>query len=97
MNILLTLEFLLVYALLLLAVIRKFISVNLFAILLSLFITVEISLNASSQIEGIAKEWAFASRSAYNRDITAMESILNQIDNPFTRTENCKFRLGMTV
>ena len=55
LNILLTLEFLLVYALLLLAVIRKFISVNLFAILLSLFITVEISLNASSQIEGIAK------------------------------------------
>ena len=40
-----------------LAVIRKFISVNLFAILLSLFITAEISLNASSQMEGIAKEW----------------------------------------
>ena len=47
-------------------------------------------------MEGIAKEWAFASRKAYNRDITAMESILNQIDNPFTRTENCKFRQEMT-
>ena len=94
LNILLTLEFLLVYALLLLAVIRKFISVNLFAILLSLFITAEISLNASSQMEGIAKEWAFASRSVYNRDITAMESILNQIDNPFTRTEKLQIQTG---
>lgn len=94
LNILLTLEFLLVYALLLLAVIRKFISINLFAILLSLFITAEISLNASSQMEGIAKEWAFASRSAYNRDITAMESILNQIDNPFTRTEKLQIQTG---
>ncbi len=94
LNILLTLEFLLVYALLLLAVIRKFISVNLFAILLSLFITAEISLNASSQMEGISKEWAFASRSAYNRDITAMESILNQIDNPFTRTEKLQIQTG---
>ncbi len=94
LNILLTLEFLLVYALLLLAVIRKFISINLFAILLSLFITAEISLNASSQMEGISKEWAFASRSAYNRDITAMESILNQIDNPFTRTEKLQIQTG---
>ena len=94
LNILLTLEFLLVYALLLLAVIRKFISVNLFAILLSLFITAEISLNASSQMEGISKEWAFASRSAYNRDITAMESIINQIDNPFTRTEKLQIQTG---
>lgn len=94
LNILLTLEFLLVYALLLLAVIKKFISVNLFAILLSLFIITEISLNASSQMEGITKEWAFASRSAYNRDVTAMESIINQIDNPFTRTEKLQIQTG---
>ena len=45
-------------------------------------------------MEGIAKEWAFASRSAYNRDITAMESILNQIDNPFTRTEKLQIQTG---
>ncbi len=94
LNILLTLEFLLVYALLLLAVIRRFISVNLFAILLSLFITVEISLNASAQMEGIAKEWAFASRSVYNRDVTAMESIIKQIDDPFTRTEKLQIQTG---
>ena len=87
LNILLTLEFLVVYSLLLLAVIKKFISVNLFAILISLFIMVEMSLNASSQIDGIAKEWVFASRSSYNRDIPAMESFSTYIGNQFTRTE----------
>ena len=94
LNILLTLEFFVVYSLLLLAVIRKFISVNLFAILLSLFITAEICLNALSQMEGIAKEWSFASRSAYNRDVTDMESIIEQIDNPFTRTEKLQIQTG---
>ena len=94
LNILLTLEFLVVYSLLLLAVIKKFISVNLFAILISLFIMVEMSLNASSQMDGIAKEWGFASRSAYNRDIPAMESISTYIGNQFTRTEKLQTQTG---
>ncbi len=94
LNILLTLEFLLVYLLLLLAVIKKFISVNLFAILISLFIMVEVSLNASSQIDGIAKEWGFASRSAYSRDIPAMESFSTYIEDPFTRTEKLQTQTG---
>ena len=94
LNILLTLEFLVVYSLLLLAVIKKFISVNLFAILISLFIMVEISLNASSQIDGIAKEWGFASRSAYSRDIPAMESFSTYIGNQFTRTEKLQTQTG---
>ena len=94
LNILLTLEFLVVYSLLLLAVIKKFISVNLFAILISLFIMVEISLNASSQIDGIAKEWGFASRSAYSRDIPAMESFSTYIEDPFTRTEKLQTQTG---
>jgi len=94
LNILLTLEFLVVYSLLLLAVIKKFISVNLFTILISLFIMVEISLNASSQMDGIAKEWGFASRSAYNRDIPAMESFSTYIGNQFTRTEKLQTQTG---
>ena len=94
LNILLTLEFLIVYSLLLLAVIKKFISVNLFAILISLFIMIEISLNASSQIDGIAKEWGFASRSAYSRDIPAMESFSTYIGNQFTRTEKLQTQTG---
>lgn len=94
LNILLTLEFLVVYSLLLLAFIKKFISVNLFAILISLFIMVEISLNASSQMDGIAKEWGFASRSAYSRDISAMESFSTYIEDPFTRTEKLQTQTG---
>ena len=94
LNILLTLEFLIVYSILLLAVIKKFITVNLFAILISLFIMVEMSLNASSQIDGIAKEWGFASRSAYNRDIPAMESFSTYIGNQFTRTEKLETQTG---
>ena len=94
LNIILTLEFLVVYSLLLLAVIKKFISVNLFAILISLFIMVEMSLNASSQIDGIAKEWGFASRNAYNRDIPAMESFSTYIGNQFTRTEKLQTQTG---
>ena len=94
LNILLTLEFLVVYSLLLLAVIKKFISVNLFAILISLFIMVEISLNASSQIDGIAKEWGFASRSSYSRDIPAMESFSTYTGNQFTRTEKLQTQTG---
>ena len=94
LNILLTLEFLVVYSLLLLAVIKKFISVNLFAVLISLFIMLEMSLNASSQIDGIAKEWGFASRSAYNRDIPAMESFSTYIGNQFTRTEKLQTQTG---
>ncbi len=94
LNILLTLEFLVVYSLLLLAFIKKFISVNLFAILISLFIMVEISLNASSQMDGIAKEWGFASRSAYSRDIPTMESFSTYIGNSFTRTEKLQTQTG---
>ena len=94
LNILLTFEFLVVYSLLLFAVIKKFISVNLFAILISLFIMVEMSLNASSQMDGIAKEWGFASRSAYSRDIPAMESFSTYIEDPFTRTEKLQTQTG---
>ena len=94
LNILLTLEFLVVYSLLLLTVIKKFISVNLFAILISLFIMVEMSLNASSQIDGISKEWGFASRSAYSRDIPDMDSFSTYIGNQFTRTEKLQTQTG---
>ena len=94
LNTLLTLEFLIVYSLLLLAVIKKFISLNLFAILISLFIMVEMSLNASSQMDGIAKEWGFASRSAYSRDIPTMESFSTYIGNSFTRTEKLETQTG---
>ena len=94
LNIFLTLEFLVVYYFLLLAIIKKTITVKLFSILLSLFIIIEISLNASSQMNGIAKEWGFASRSAYSRDIPSMESFSTYIGNSFTRTEKLQTQTG---
>ena len=47
---------------------------------------------------GIAKEWAFASRSTYDKDILSygIHSGKPNCTNPFTRTENCKLRLEMT-
>ena len=67
---------------------------KLFSILLSLFIIIEISLNASTQIDGIAKEWGFASRNAYSRDIPSMESFSTYIGNSFTRTEKLQTQTG---
>ena len=55
---------------------------------------VEISLNASSQMDGIAKEWGFASRSAYSRDIPSIESFSTYIGNSFTRTEKLQTQTG---
>ena len=46
--------------------------------------------NASSQLNGITKEWGFASRSIYDKDIPSMEAILEytkQQPDTFTRTE----------
>ena len=90
LNILLTLEFLVVYLLLLLALIKKLISPKIFSILILIFTISEISFNASSQLNGISKEWGFASRSTYNKDIPSMEALLEYIKqqpDTFTRTE----------
>ena len=97
LNILLTIEFLVVYLLLLLAFIRKMISPKIFSILILIFTVSEISFNASSQLNGIAKEWGFASRSTYDKDIPSMEAILEytkqQLDT-FTRTEKLQTQTG---
>ena len=55
------------------------------------------SLNASSQMDGIAKEWGFASRSAYSRDIPAMESFSTYIEINLLVLKNYKLRQEMTV
>ena len=97
LNILLTLEFLVVYLLLLLALIKKLISPKIFSILILIFTISEISFNASSQLNGISKEWGFASRSTYNKDIPSMEAILEYIKqqpDTFTRTEKLQTQTG---
>ena len=97
LNILLTIEFLVVYLLLLLAFIRKMISPKIFSILILIFTVSEISFNASSQLNGITKEWGFASRSTYDKDIPSMEAILEytkQQPDTFTRTEKLQTQTG---
>ena len=97
LNILLTLEFLVVYLLLLLALIKKKISLKIFSILILIFTISEISFNASSQLNGITKEWGFASRSTYDKDIPSLEAILEYIKqqpNTFTRTEKLQTQTG---
>lgn len=97
LNILLTLEFLVVYLLLLLALIKKLISPKIFSILILIFTISEISFNASSQLNGISKEWGFASRSTYNKDIPSMEALLEYIKqqpDTFTRTEKLQTQTG---
>ena len=97
LNILLTLEFLVVYLLLLLALIKKLISPKIFSILILIFTISEISFNASSQFNGITKEWGFASRTTYDKDIPSMEAILEYIKqqpDTFTRTEKLQTQTG---
>ena len=97
LNILLTIEFLVVYLLLLLALIRKMISLKIFSILILIFTISEISFNASSQLNGITKEWGFASRSTYDKNIPSMEAILEytkQQPDTFTRTEKLQTQTG---
>ena len=97
LNILLTLEFLVVYLLLLLALIKKLISLKIFSILILIFTISEISFNASSQLNGITKEWGFASRSTYDKDIPSLEAILEytkQQPDTFTRTEKLQTQTG---
>ena len=97
LNILLTLEFLVVYLLLLLALIKKLISPKIFSILILIFTISEISFNASSQLNGITKEWGFASRSTYDKDIPSMEALLEYIKqqpDTFTRTEKLQTQTG---
>ena len=97
LNILLTLEFLMVYLLLLLALIKKLISPKIFSILILIFTVSEISFNASSQLNGITKEWGFASRSTYDKDIPSMEAIweyTKQQPDTFTRTEKLQTQTG---
>ena len=97
LNILLTIEFLVVYLLLLLAFIRNKISPKIFSILILIFMLSEVSLNATSQLNGISKEWGFASRSTYNKDIPSMEALLEYIKqqpDTFTRTEKLQTQTG---
>ncbi|EFO54530.1 ABC transporter membrane-spanning protein [Streptococcus infantis SK1302] len=79
------------------ALIKKLISPKIFSILILIFTISEISFNTSSQLNGITKEWGFASRSTYDKDIQSMEAILEytkQQPDTFTRTEKLQTQTG---
>ena len=76
---------------------KKYISVKIFTISTLLFVCFELSLNSFYQMEGIAKEWVFASRNAYEQDLTAIDSLVKyskKQNSNFFRTE---FKPEMTV
>lgn len=86
-NFVVTFEFLLVFFLLSLAFIFKKIPPRLFyfsILFLSLF---ELSVNSYYQIEGIAKEWVFASRSSYERDLKSIQTLVSGNTDSNYRTE----------
>lgn len=89
-NFSLTLEFLLAYLLISLAFARKFITKQLFTVSIAFFLIFEVSLNAFYQVDGIAKEWVFASRSSYAKNLTDIDKLVKQTQkdqNSFYRSE----------
>ncbi|ETI86636.1 MAG: hypothetical protein Q615_SPAC00060G0002, partial [Streptococcus anginosus DORA_7] len=89
-NFILTLEFLVAYLLISWAYAKKYISVKIFTVSTLLFVCFELSLNSFYQMEGIAKEWGFASRNAYEQDLTAIDLLVNyskKKNSNFFRTE----------
>ena len=85
-NFILTLEFLLAYLLIFGTFTKSFISKRVFYITTLAFVCFEVSLNAFYQVDGIAKEWVFASRSSYAKN-------LKQIDNlvKYSKDNNTEF------
>jgi len=75
-NFILTLEFLVAYLLNFGAYTKKYIPSKIFTVSTLLFVCFELSLNSFYQIEGIAKEWIFASRNAYEQDLTSINSLV---------------------
>ena len=96
-NFILTLEFLVAYLLISWAYTKKYISVKIFTISTLLFVCFELSLNSFYQMEGIAKEWVFASRNAYEQDLTAIDSLVKyskKKNSNFFRTEKLAIQTG---
>lgn len=85
-NYILTLEFLLAYVLITLTYSKSFISAKLFVYSLLFFTVFEISLNSYYQVNGIADEWVFATRSSYGKQMTEIDNLVN-----YTKDKNSNF------
>lgn len=77
----LTLEFLMAYLLICSTYVKKVISKRLFTLSISCFLLFEVSLNAFYQVEGISKEWVFATRSSYEKNLTDIDKLVQETKN----------------
>ncbi|MGT2930412.1 YfhO family protein [Streptococcus dentasini] len=77
-NLILTLAFLLAYAVILLSFNRKQLSTLAFILFTLLFSTFEIGLNSYYQVTSLGDEWIFPSREGYNREQTEITSLVKK-------------------
>ena len=80
-NFVLTLEFFLAYLLIFSIAIKSFIPKKIFLLSTLFFVSFELSLNTYYQIDGIAKEWVFASRSSYAKNLTQVDKLVKEAKN----------------
>ncbi|WP_374286653.1 YfhO family protein [Lactococcus sp.] len=104
-NLLLTALFLLAYLILLISRTKKWISIKLFLPILALFMVAEAGINGYFQIEGLQKEWNFASRTYYNQQTDTIDPLvekanqirgtqLSRMDNTTPDTANDGMKFG---
>ena len=93
----LTVEFLLAYSILLIGKIYKKIPFKIFSLLSLGFVLFEMGLHSHYQIEGLAAEWNFPSRSNYEDQLTEIDNLVkgtNSKNSYFYRTEKLDIQTG---
>lgn len=96
-NFILTLEFLLAYLLIFGTFSQSYISKKIFLVSILTFVSFEVSLNAFYQVDGIAKEWVFASRSSYAKNLKTIDKLVDYAkkeNKEFFRTESLDPQTG---
>ena len=85
-NFILTIEFLLAYLLIFATFTKSYISKKIFFVTTLAFVCFEVSLNAFYQVDGIDKEWVFASRSSYAKNLQDIDNLVK-----YTKERNKEF------
>ncbi|MDO4668001.1 MAG: YfhO family protein [Streptococcus sp.] len=96
-NYILTLEFFVAYFLIFGIFTKSYISKKVFSITILFFVAFELSLNSYYQISGISKEWVFASRSSYSKNLNEINKLVEYAKNEntdFFRTETLDPQTG---
>lgn len=89
-QVIITFAFLAAYAIILISYVNKYLSFKLFVSFTLIFAIFEISLNTYYQIASLDSEWVFPSRQSYNRNLTDIDKLVNEIqelNTTFYRTE----------